>query len=173
GGGPDDQPDNKPDGDSASGLTLDGLQSAKSCPVQLDTSSSSLPSSAGLSNDKVEVSTIPGGTDPFIKVVCRFASKPEDVQVDIVAVTQGSGGVFSTDGVTNWAYNATGVQPGDLKSKAKSLSSGEVAVLEGNGQSLAVRGTEVEGSSDALILVSGGAGSDTELSGVAKALQIG
>ena len=126
-----------------------------------------------MQNVPSDVDTAASPTDPFVRVVCSFPSEPDEVEVHVYAATKQSTGLFSTDGLANWAYNDTGVDRAELKRKADDLAPGEVVVLRGNGQVLAVRGAEVEGSSDALILVAGGDGSRKQLSAVADAVQAG
>lgn len=157
-------------GDSSGKPSLTDLKATTTCPVQLGESA---PSSSSMKHTPYDVSQIPASTDPFVQVVCRFAAQPDDVEVQVFAATKKSRSLFSTDGFGNWAYNETGVDREELERKTEQLSPGEVVVLEGNGQSLAVRGAEVEGSSHALILVAGGNGSPEQLEDVADALQFG
>ncbi len=169
-----DAPDEVPTESAAVSLALDDLRTATSCPVGID--GSTLPESLDL-GDAADVSVVEYGA--AVQVVCQFpvvgAAPAQEVQVmlvvapsdtDVFSVESASGGTWA-----NVIYNETGVDPARLEQSVSELAGEEAEILEGNGESLAVRSIEVADAGSGLLLVYG---DDTrtgdELAAVASAL---
>jgi len=138
---------------SGSALRIDDLVDASDCPARFDVDS--LPEGTTAMFDEVRAE--PQGDGAVVK--CSSSADSNGIEVTVVAAPDGTD-LFDLETETggswvNSIHNTTGVDKDELETAVSSLSGDDVKVLEGRGESLAVRSLDVEDDGTGALFVYG------------------
>lgn len=156
-------------------VSLDELRDASVCPIAPSTSD--LPDGVVLGAGDASVTDYDGGG---VAVLCDVPIEPgaasDEVTALIVAAPEGADvRTMETDSGGSWRntiYNSTGVEQEAITAAVDELRDDDVDVLEGIGESVAVKQLAVDGTDQGLLLVYGDdAWSGDQLAAIAESLR--